>query len=129
MNRLSEAKSHRSDAQKHSSLSALMGRGMSMSFAEHLTEHVLQLGLFARRKCYNPLLQSTLVNRPYLVGDNLAFASVYLAGNTERIAMDCRCDRNNDDRSKIPVEFIRAYTTQGRIFCISAPTVGLRSTQ
>ena len=113
MNRLSEAKSHRSDAQKQSSLSALKGRGMSMSFAEHLTKHVLQLGLFARRKCCNPLLQSTLVNRPYLVGDNLAFASVYLAGNTERIAMDCRCDRNNDDRSKIPVEFIRAYHHAG----------------
>ena len=40
-------------------------------------------------------------------------AFVYLAGNTERIAMDCRCDRNNDDRSKIPVEFIRAYHYAG----------------
>ena len=101
--------SHLSDLQKQSSLLALMGRGMSRSFAEHLTEHVLQLSLFVGRKCCNPLLQSTLVNRPYLVGDNLAFASVYLAGNSERIAMDSRCDRDNDDRSKIPVEFIGTY--------------------
>ena len=98
--------SHRSDVPKQSSLSALIGRGMSRSFAEHLTEHVLQLSLFVGRKCCNPLLQSTLVNRPYLVGDNLAFASVYLAGNSERIAMDSRCDRDNDDRSNLPLPIL-----------------------
>lgn len=101
------------DIQKQSSLSTQKGRGMSMSFAEHLTEHILQLNLLVWCKCCNPLFQPTFVNRPNLIGNNFAVASVYLAGNTERIAMDCRCDRDNNDRSKIPVEFFGTYHNAG----------------
>ena len=72
---------HHQDIQKQSSLSTQKGRGMSMSFAEHLTEHILQLSLLVGRKCCNPLFQPTLVNRPYLVGNNLTIAPVYLATN------------------------------------------------
>lgn len=69
----------RRDIQKQSSLSTQKGRGMSMSFAEHLTEHILQLNLLVWSKCCNPLFQSALVNRPNLIGNNFAVAPVYLA--------------------------------------------------
>ena len=72
---------HQQDIQKQSSLSAQKGRGMSMLFAEHLTEHILQLNLLVWRKCCNPLFQPTFVNRPNLIGDNLAVAPIYLATN------------------------------------------------
>ena len=104
---------YRQDIQKQSSLSTQKGRGMSMSFAEHLTEHILQLNLLFWCKCCNPLFQPTFVNRPNLIGNNLTIAPIYLAGNTERIAMDCRCDRDNNGRSKIPVEFFGTYHNAG----------------
>ena len=88
---------YRQDIQKQSSLSTQKGRGMSMSFAEHLTEHILQLSLLVGRKCCNPLFQPTLVNRPYLVGENLSVAPLYSEADAERVAVDRRSDQLHRD--------------------------------
>ena len=108
--------SYAQDIQIQLSLSPKPGRGMDTLFAEHLVKHVLQFALLVRRECCNPLFQADLVNCPYLVGDNLSVASLYSAGNAEGIAVNGRCDRNDDNSSKIAIEFLRAYHYTGTDF-------------
>ena len=81
------------------SLSPKMGRGMGVLFAEHLTEHILQFGLFVGRKRSNFFLQPTLVNCSYLIRDNLTVALGNLAFHAEGITVDGRRDGNDDCQS------------------------------
>ena len=103
--------------------------GKDLLFAEHLTEHVLQFCLFIERECSYLLFQSAFVNRSYLVGDNLAFASIHVTSYTERIIMNGGSDWDDDNGGKMLVEFLRAYNNARTHFLYLCTPVGLRSTQ
>lgn len=93
----------RQDIQKRKSRSDGSGKGVAL-FAEHLTEDVLQFGLFIGRKRSNLFLQPTLVYCPDLVGDNLTVSSIYMTGHSIGIAVDSRSDGDDDDRGKVFVQ-------------------------
>ena len=98
-------------------------------FAEHLLQHVSEQSLLFGSQRSNSVLQPCLVHRANLVGRNLTISPINLTGHAIRIAVDGGRNGNNDDRGEMQVKFIGATTTHGRIFCISAPTVGFRLTQ
>ena len=104
------------DIQRQENRSAVRGSGRIVLFAEHLTKHVLQFSLFVGRKCRNFLLQPAFINRPYLVGDNLTVAYIHMTGHTIGIAVNSRCDGNDDDRGKVLVQLLWTHHYAGTHF-------------
>lgn len=90
------------------SRSASKGSGMCIAMikllAKHLPQHVLQSNLLIKGKRSNLFLQTLLVNGTNLVGDNLTFSPIYSTRYPIGITVDSRCDRNDNDCSKILVQ-------------------------
>ena len=98
-------------------------------FTKHLMEHILQSSYLVGSKHGYTLLQPSLVNSANLVGSHIAFAPHNVTSHSIGIAMYGRCDGNNNHCVKMFVSSSGLTMTHGRTFCISAPTVGFKSTQ
>ena len=91
-------------------------REVGKLFTKHLTEYVLQSGLFVGRKSGYFLFQPTFIDRPYLVGDNLTVAFTYMAWHPKGITVNGRCDGYDDYRGKVLVQLLWTHHYAGTHF-------------